>query len=139
MVDYEKGSRMYCPNCAAELDSGAEKCPACRAVFGPGSGWKPIVGKPIPPDRTDPFFGVLGVVFPLVGWCAMQLYNHFRHGPENLGTALLVILAVAAGFVFGGIATGIAIYRGERWKVLQFVGGIVNFGTLAVFAPALFR
>jgi hypothetical protein len=37
---------MYCPNCAAEVDTGATQCQSCGASFGAEAAWKPSAQAP---------------------------------------------------------------------------------------------
>jgi hypothetical protein len=37
----------YCPNCGDELAANVSSCPACEAVLGPTSAWRPLVEPPV--------------------------------------------------------------------------------------------
>jgi hypothetical protein len=111
-----------CPNCSAQVDAGAAKCPACGAQFS-ADGWKPV--EPQPPQPPAPLTsadkkqGVIIVVAFLV-WLPLYLFalrpvmNGYlaARGIERY-PAMLHLIPIFAVPVILGIVAKIAMKKGK--------------------------
>jgi len=91
-----------------------------------------------PSPRPRPWFGLLSLAAPLIGFtglCGVMAltFNPIRGNPLETRIAPPILFWCGASLV-GLIAAGIALLRGERWRGLGVTGALVNGTLLPVLA-----
>lgn len=128
----------YCPNCDAEVSSGAKSCPTCFADFGSNSTWKPVTSRLRRASPRAPIFSGE----PKIVHAAQSIAIFAILGPVG-GLFLVAVLYKSSGdlaFAFHPFAIiGAFAVGGGPALIAGFLYCVAALGLVALFPQLKIR